>query len=175
MVDHRTRRGALIISVPHAGLVIPHALSEAYLSFEMAPSDADFHVDRLYAFARDLDATVIRTAICRAVIDVNRDPSGASLYPGRATTELCPTTGFDGAPLYRDDRAPDQIEITRRRSAYFDPYHPRWQPRSRACGDEAPSFFMTRTQFAAASHACSKANCRFSISAVSTAPAAQRR
>lgn len=113
----------LIVSVPHAGLAIPNSLSEAYLSPETAPSDADFHVERLYAFARDLDATIVRTAICRAVIDVNRDPSGASLYPGRATTELCPTTSFDGAPLYREGRAPDQAEIARRRSAYFEPYH----------------------------------------------------
>ena len=56
----------------------------------------------LYAFAEDLDATIIRTEISRTVIDVNRDPSGASLYPGQATTELCPTTTFDGEPLYRD-------------------------------------------------------------------------
>ena len=40
---------------------------------------------------RTLDATIVRTAISRTVIDVNRDPSGASLYPGQATTELCPT------------------------------------------------------------------------------------
>ena len=113
----------LVVSVPHAGVVIPNALSEAYLSPETAPSDADFHVDRLYAFARDLGATIVRTEICRAVIDVNRDPSGASLYPGRATTELCPTTSFDGAPLYRNGRAPDQGEIARRRSTYFEPYH----------------------------------------------------
>ena len=64
----------------------------------------------------------------RTVIDVNRDPSGASLYPGQATTELCPTTTFDGEPLYRerpcaerqrDRRAPrlhTSIPIMRHRS-----------------------------------------------------------
>jgi N-formylglutamate deformylase len=56
------------------------------------------------------------------VIDVNRDPSGASLYPGQATTALCPTTDFDGGSLYRGD-GPDGQEIARRRSRYFDPYH----------------------------------------------------
>ena len=64
----------------------------------------------------------MRTAISRSVIDVNRDPSGASLYPGQATTELCPTTTFDGEPLYAG-AAPDEAEIARRRSAYFEPYH----------------------------------------------------
>ncbi|MGQ0534164.1 MAG: N-formylglutamate deformylase [Caulobacteraceae bacterium] len=113
----------LIVSVPHAGLAIPYALAEAYTSPELARSDSDFHVDRLYAFARDLGATIVRTAICRTVIDLNRDPSGASLYPGRATTELCPTTSFDGAPLYRDGCAPNTEEIARRQATYFDPYH----------------------------------------------------
>ena len=113
----------LIVSVPHAGLIIPDALAETYVSPERACFDADFHVDRLYGFARDLGATIVRTAISRSVIDMNRDPSGRSLYPGRATTELCPTTGFDGAPLYHEGRAPDAGEIARRRAAYFDPYH----------------------------------------------------
>jgi formiminoglutamase len=113
----------LIVSTPHAGTVIPAALADAYASLKLARADADFHVDLLYAFARELGATVVRTGISRAVIDVNRDPSGASLYPGRATTELCPTTSFDGVALYRPGRAPDAEEIARRRAAYFDPYH----------------------------------------------------
>ena len=61
----------------------------------------------LYDFAAGRGATVVRTAISRTVIDVNRDPSGASLYPGQATTELCPTTTFDGEPLYLPGREPD--------------------------------------------------------------------
>ena len=113
----------LIVSVPHAGQHIPTELESAFVSPALARADADFHVDRLYAFARQLGATVIRTAISRSIIDVNRDPSGASLYPGQATTELCPLTRFDGAPLYRDGGAPDGEEIARRRTLYFDPYH----------------------------------------------------
>ncbi len=65
----------------------------------------------------------MRTHLSRSIIDVNRDPSGASLYPGQATTELCPATTFDGEPLYRDGAAPDEAEIASRRRLYFDPYH----------------------------------------------------
>ncbi|PMZ18068.1 N-formylglutamate amidohydrolase, partial [Pseudomonas sp. FW306-02-F08-AA] len=86
-----------------------------------AQRDADWWIDRLYAFARDLGATTVRTTISRSVIDVNRDPSGASLYPGMATTELCPTTTFDGTPLYRG-AVPDAADIARRRTLWFDPY-----------------------------------------------------
>jgi formiminoglutamase len=56
------------------------------------------------------------------VIDVNRDPSGVSLYPGQATTGLCPTETFDGEPLYHDGMEPDEAEIARRRN-YFGMYH----------------------------------------------------
>ena len=49
-------------------------------------------------------------------------PERRLLYPGQATTELCPTTTFDGEPLYRG-AAPDAAEIAERRRAYFDPYH----------------------------------------------------
>jgi formiminoglutamase len=113
----------LIISAPHAGLEIPAEFVSAYLSLDLARCDADFYIDRLYAFAPNLGATFVRTAICRSVIDVNRDPSGASLYPGRATTGLCPTTSFDGVALYRDGREPGAEEIALRRRRYFDPYH----------------------------------------------------
>ena len=56
-------------------------------------------------------------------MDLNRDPSGASLYPGRATTALCPTLTFDGSALYRDGDEPDEADIAERISEYFTPYH----------------------------------------------------
>jgi formiminoglutamase len=55
------------------------------------------------------------------VIDVNRDPSGVSLYPGQATTELVPLTTFDGEPLWRV--VPDAAGIEHRRARWFEPYH----------------------------------------------------
>jgi N-formylglutamate deformylase len=67
--------------------------------------------------------TIVRTAISRTVIDVNRDPSGSSLYPGQATTELCPTTTFDGEPLYQSGEVPSAAEIENRKASWFVPYH----------------------------------------------------
>lgn len=118
-------RGAtpLIVSVPHTGTEIPAEIERDLVSPWLARKDADWWIDRLYDFAAELGASLVRTAISRTVIDVNRDPSGISLYPGQTTTELCPTTTFDGEPLYRDGHAPDAAEIARRRGAYFDPYH----------------------------------------------------
>jgi formiminoglutamase len=118
------RRGnaPLIVSIPHAGTQLAD-IQDQVKSPWLATVDADWWVDRLYAFASDLDATMIATAISRTVIDVNRDPHSRSLYPGLATTELVPTTTFDGAPLYDANLVPDAQEQARRRTLYFDPYH----------------------------------------------------
>jgi formiminoglutamase len=113
----------LIVSLPHTGTGIPPEIEARFVSPWLARKDADWWVEKLYDFATDLGATVVRTAISRSVVDVNRDPSGASLYPGQATTELCPTTSFDGEPLYRDGQAPDAAEIAARRGRFFDLYH----------------------------------------------------
>jgi N-formylglutamate deformylase len=113
----------LIVSFPHTGTDIPEHIAADVASPWLARKDTDYFVHVLYDFARDLGATTIRTSISRTVIDVNRDPSGATLYPGQVTTGLCPTETFDGEPLYLPGQAPDAREIARRRETYFDPYH----------------------------------------------------
>jgi len=119
------RRGAapLLVSLPHTGTLVPTLYEKDFRSPWLTRKDADWWIDKLYDFAADLDATIVHTAVSRSIIDVNRDPGGVSLYPGQATTELCPTTTFDGEPLYHPGAEPDADEIARRRATYFDPYH----------------------------------------------------
>lgn len=112
----------LLLSIPHAGTDL-RGLDDRYVSPWLARKDADWHVPQLYSFARELGATMVWTDISRSVIDVNRDPSGKSLYPGQTTTDLCPTTTFDGEPLYRADAPLQTHEIAARRDHYFNPYH----------------------------------------------------
>jgi formiminoglutamase len=113
----------LVVSIPHAGTIIPADIEARLVSPWLARKDADWWLEQLYAFADGLGATVVRTGVSRTVIDVNRDPSGVSLYPGQATTDLCPVDTFDGEPLYRPGQAPDAAEIAERRARFFDPYH----------------------------------------------------
>jgi formiminoglutamase len=116
------REAPLIVSIPHAGTDLLK-FEPAFVDPWIARKDADWRLDELYDFVAALGATVLRTRLSRSIIDVNRDPSGASLYPGQATTELVPTTSFDGEPLYRPGLAPDAAEIAERRRLCFDPYH----------------------------------------------------
>jgi N-formylglutamate deformylase len=119
---HRGRT-PLLVSFPHTGTDIPGDIEPRLASRWLARKDTDWWVHRLYGMASDLDATTVRTTLSRTVIDVNRDPTGASLYPGRTTTELCPLATFDGEPLYVAGGEPAAAEIAARRVQYFEPYH----------------------------------------------------
>jgi len=120
-----TRRSSpLLLSQPHVGLEIPPEIMSRLTAKGCLKADTDWHIDRLYQdIAEALDATVLTATQSRYVIDLNRDPSGASLYPGQSVTELCPTSLFDDAPLYKNDKAPDDAEVKNRRVAYWQPYH----------------------------------------------------
>jgi len=120
-LDIRCGEAPLIVCFPHGGTDLT-GFESAFRSEWLARMDTDWWISGLYAFAGELGATTIATSISRSVIDVNRDPSGQSLYPGQATTELCPMTTFDGMALYRA-QPPDDAEIGRRRKLWFDPYH----------------------------------------------------
>ncbi|MES2288844.1 MAG: N-formylglutamate deformylase [Pseudomonadota bacterium] len=113
----------LVVAFPHTGTILPAPVDSKFRSDWLARKDADWWIHELYDFALAMGATTVRTQVSRSVIDVNRDPSGASLYPGQATTALCPTETFDDEPLYVEGSEPDDEEIARRRAFYFDPYH----------------------------------------------------
>ncbi|GHD16684.1 N-formylglutamate deformylase [Tianweitania populi] len=118
------RRGQepLLVSFPHTGTSLA-GLDDDFVSPWLAQRDTDWWIDQLYDFARELDATIVHTAISRSVIDVNRAPSGVSLYPGQTTTDLCPRETFDGDPLYKPGREPDAAEVARRLETYHAPFH----------------------------------------------------
>ena len=122
-LDVRRGDAPLLVSFPHTGTDLPPEIEPRLVSPWLARKDADWWIDRLYDFAADLGATTVRTTVSRTAIDVNRDPSGVSLYPGQATTELCPTTTFDGEPLYRETPGLMEGEVAERRARWFDPYH----------------------------------------------------
>jgi formiminoglutamase len=116
------REAPLIVSIPHAGKELL-GFESAFVDPWLARKDADWCLHEFYDFVAPLGATLVRTKLSRSIIDVNRDPSGASLYPGQATTELVPTVTFDGEPLYPAGQSPDAAEIAKRRRLYFDSYH----------------------------------------------------
>jgi len=114
--------GPLLVSIPHMGTEIPPDLQGGYVQRALAVEDADWHLDRLYAFVKEIGASVLQPRYARYVIDLNRPPDNAPMYPGASNTELCPTRFFDGQPLYASE-APAAAEQERRRATYWQPYH----------------------------------------------------
>lgn len=112
----------LVLGLPHTGTTLPPDIAARLNATGRAIADTDWHIHDLYPGLVS-GVTTVRTTIHRYAIDVNRDPTGASLYPGQNTTGLCPLTDFDGLPLYDDGDDPDPEEIERRRLAYHAPYH----------------------------------------------------
>src|ERR1700722_9327747 len=113
----------LLISIPHVGTNIPADIAATMTPIAQRTEDCDWHLDRLYAFAREFGASFLMPANARYVSALNRPPDGANLYPGQDTTGLLPVDTFDKEPLYLDGHLPDDAEAARRRELYWKPYH----------------------------------------------------
>lgn len=122
----RFRQGTrpLLISMPHVGTHVPPELAARFTAEARHVPDTDWHLERLYGFADALGASVLVATHSRYVIDLNRSPDGASLYPGQSVTGLCPIDTFDDTPVYADpaDQS-SEAEIAARRDAIWHPYH----------------------------------------------------
>ena len=113
----------ILISMPHIGTEIPPELQSLYVPRALAVEDTDWHLFRLYNFAKTLGASVLTPRFSRYVIDLNRPPNDTPMYPGASNTELCPTRFFTGEPLYREGSAPTGQEKEKRLVEYWQPYH----------------------------------------------------
>lgn len=113
----------LLISMPHVGTYLPPPLAARLTEAARQVPDTDWHLERLYDFANALGASVLVATHSRYVIDLNRAPDGASLYPGQSVTGLCPIDSFDNEPLYAAGDVPSVPEIATRRDAIWQPYH----------------------------------------------------
>jgi N-formylglutamate deformylase len=113
----------LLLSIPHVGTYVPPAIATRLTDEARRVPDTDWHLDRLYAFARELGASVLQATHSRYVVDLNRPPDDQSLYPGQATTGLCPGLTFDGTPVYADGQAVAAAEVAQRRETWWRPYH----------------------------------------------------
>ena len=113
----------LLVSLPHDGSAIPDDIAQYMHPRARVAPDTDWHVARLYAFARALDASVLIPRYSRYVVDLNRPPDDVSLYPGQNTTGLCPIVQFSGEPVYVEDRHPSPAQVQARIDTYWRPYH----------------------------------------------------
>lgn len=110
----------IVLGLPHTGTLVPEEIFALLNARGQQLSDTDWHVHTLYEQIIPGVSTV-RACFHRYVVDANRDPSGASLYPGQATTGLVPLTDFDGAPIWKT--APDAKAVEARKKVFHTAYH----------------------------------------------------
>ena len=122
MIPFEVTRGTspVVLGFPHVGTCVPKAVEGQLVDSAKQLADTDWHVDRLYAGLL-ADLTRVRANFHRYVIDANRDPGGASLYPGQNTTSLVPLTDFDGRALWH--HPPGDEDIQSRLTRYHSQYH----------------------------------------------------
>ena len=101
MEPFRWRQGStpLLVSMPHTGTHVPDVLLRRMTPAARALPDTDWHLERLYDFVDALGASLLIATHSRYVVDLNRPPDDANLYPGQDTTPLVPLDTFT-ANLY---------------------------------------------------------------------------
>ncbi|MEO6410523.1 MAG: N-formylglutamate deformylase [Burkholderiaceae bacterium] len=119
---HRGHR-PLLVSLPHVGRAIPDVVREQMVERAAAVEDTDWHLDALYAFVREMGASLLVPRLSRFVVDLNRPLEDAPMYPGANNTGLVPTRFFTGDPIYHAGHDPDATEIAQRCDHCWRPYH----------------------------------------------------
>ena len=110
----------LLVSVPHDGRILPDDIAMTMTEAGRDIPDTDWHVSKLYEFARGLGAATISAQLSRYVVDLNRPADNATLYEGQIATGLCPRQTFDGQDIYNDGTG---IDVGARVEQFWKPYH----------------------------------------------------
>lgn len=116
----------LLISIPHAGTRLTTAVERGLTDDARPLPDTDWHIPRLYDFARQMGASILVGNYSRFVIDLNRPADDKPLYT-TATTGLFPDVLFDGRPSFMPDLAPTDEERAGYLQALWQPYHQQLQ------------------------------------------------
>ncbi|RWU26542.1 N-formylglutamate deformylase [Pseudomonas alkylphenolica] len=112
----------LLISMPHAGLRLTPAVRHGLVAQAESLPDTDWHIPRLYDFARELGASIVAAEYSRFVIDLNRPEDDKPLYAG-ATTGLYPATLFEGEALFKEGQVPSADDRATYLEQIWRPYH----------------------------------------------------
>ena len=123
----RAGTAPLLVSMPHTGTFVPEWLAPRLSPAARPLPDTDWHLERLYDFLDALGASVLVATHSRYVVDLNRPPDNANLYPGQDTTGVVPLDTFHREPLYLPGFPPSDEEVAKRIDAYWRPYHAKLQ------------------------------------------------
>ena len=71
----------MLVSMPHLGTVLPDELKSNYVPRALQTEDADWHLDLLYDFLKNMDASILTPVYSRYVILIAlNNPYGVLSY-----------------------------------------------------------------------------------------------
>lgn len=121
--DRHQGTSPLLISIPHDGRRIPPRMADRMTEEGTAMPDTDWHVRKLYEFARLSGASILSAKYSRYVVDLNRPPDNETLYDDRIATGLFPQKTFAGDHIYKDGETLTQRQKNKRLTRYWQPWH----------------------------------------------------
>lgn len=113
----------LLVSVPHDGRLLSADIANRMSAAGLALPDTDWHVARLYRFAKRFGASMLIADYSRYVVDLNRSSDDEALYDKQWSTGLCPQKTFSGDEIYQAGRGVTPTEQAQRVMEYWRPYH----------------------------------------------------
>ncbi|MBF7993857.1 N-formylglutamate deformylase [Rahnella laticis] len=116
----------ILISIPHAGTHLTPEVASGLSDAALPLSDTDWHIPKLYDFARALGASILVGQYSRFVIDLNRPSDDKPLYT-TATTGLYPDTLFDGRATFKPGMTPTDAQRQQYLDEIWQPYHQKIQ------------------------------------------------
>ncbi|MBU9821636.1 N-formylglutamate deformylase [Rahnella sp. BCC 1045] len=116
----------ILISIPHAGTHLTPEVASGLSDAALPLSDTDWHIPKLYDFARALGASILVGQYSRFVIDLNRPSDDKPLYT-TATTGLYPDTLFDGRATFKPGMTPTGAQRQQYLDEIWQPYHQKIQ------------------------------------------------
>ena len=123
LFEYHSGTTPLVVNMPHSGTLVPDAIFGRFSNEGKKLPDTDWHIPRLYNFAKDMGASVLSAKYSRYVVDLNRPPDNKELYDDEVSTGLVPRTLFDGSSLYADQEPFTDEDIKQRVETYWRPYH----------------------------------------------------
>ncbi len=112
----------VLVAIPHAGTQLTPDISNDLVNKARALPDTDWHLARLYQFARDMGASTLVANYSRLVIDLNRAADGPERI-NPTFTGLYPDSLLDGTPCYSPSHRPDSKARLQALEMIWRPWH----------------------------------------------------
>lgn len=119
-IFHRGNK-PLLITMPHTGTVVPEHIAERLTHDARSVPDTDWHIEKLYAFAREAGASILQAKWSRYVVDLNRPLMIFPCTPDRQQPDYVQSGGLMAGPFILRVTTPMPVKLLQDESSIGNP------------------------------------------------------